>query len=753
MSGKYSVEDLLKLRASPLICKPPNLPPMEEWMGPATRSKLDDQALSSEAFQKRPTLEGQRRIATDPDRIVLGPPRRSFASSNARTAGKILDLTEDKSKTGDTSESRTQERRNTQTNGRHNRHESDDQGLDSRRDYDRKLRWGREKNEQQDLEEDQMLEESRPGFRRDTISRAKMSQSWFRKDTAEALEETRRDSEKTPEWRTRARDRDWDRSTKLEADPEWMDSTEPEEPFQAHTQEDFQRWKEKMKAGGTPQEQPETTITDSPGGIVEEKATQKLPSLEPDDSMDKFFARYEQKTVSQKPGPSKAGTKTRFASLFSPAAEQGKPFENTAPVATERPSSAQMPGNSMDADQAGFARILEMLQTRSNNPTPQTQTQTQEQPKPRTPLYARDSQAKMEGEPRPHSSSNLLSFLGNQNAGYPPEGMTGPAAPPLERYPDTKSPVEQPSHTRQQSSINKDEVLLNLLRQANLAPKPQPPPMHQHAELRSASHMYGVPDPNPRQALPRSQGIPLGQAPDPGMNQRRDTGRSMFDELPVPMYHNEQGPREHLPRRPTNGSQLSYNEDPLMALLRSQTQGQQRMMQSGQPQSVPPGLQRPPGLDQMPRPNPSWPPQQPQSQPQPQQQPPRQPPLPPGLANMPRGMPGAPYGQPQPLPNQPNIPPQQQPQRPLPQRKYTGESASAAGIPNFPPGMGPPPGFMNAGPPPGFPGAPGANYPARFQGEPPQGVRGGFMEMYGDMGGRGVGLRGGGANGGMPGYR
>lgn len=33
MSGIYSVEDLLKLRASPLICKPPNLPPIEEWMG------------------------------------------------------------------------------------------------------------------------------------------------------------------------------------------------------------------------------------------------------------------------------------------------------------------------------------------------------------------------------------------------------------------------------------------------------------------------------------------------------------------------------------------------------------------------------------------------------------------------------------------------------------------------------------------------------------------------------------------------
>lgn len=651
-------------------------------------------------------------------------------------------MTEEKPKAGDATESQTRDRRSTQTNGRHNRHESDDQGLDTRRDYDRKLRWGRDKNEQQEMEDDQALEESRPGFRRDTVSRAKMSQSWFRKDTGEPLEESRRDTDKAPDWRTRAREREWDRSLKPEADPEWMDSTEPEEPFQAHTQEDFQRWKERMKAGGAPQEPVEATISDSPLGMIEDKAAQKLPSLEPDDSMDKFFARYEQKSVTQKAGPGKSGgTKTRFASLFSPSAEpQSKPFENMAPVAAERPSSAQMPGsNPMDADQAGFARILEMLQTRSNNPTPQTVEQT----KPRTPLYARDAQPKAESEARPPSSSNLLSFLGNQNVGFPHEG-----APPQERYSDSKSPGEQPSHTRQQSSINKDEVLLNLLRQANLAPKPQPPPPHQHPEMRSAAAMFGVPDPNARQGPARGQVPP--QVQEQAMNQRRETGRSMYDEPPPPMYHNEPGPREHLSRRPTNGSQLSYNDDPLMALLRSQNQGQQRMMQQSQVQGVPPGLQRPPGLDQMPRPNPSWPPQQPQAPPQSQQQPPRQPPLPPGLANMPRGMPGAPYGPPPPMTSPPNIPPQQQPQRPPPQRKYTNESPSGTGLPNFPPGMVPPPGFMNAGPPPGFPGAPGAVYSGRFQGEPPPAGRGAFMEMYGDMGGRGVGLRGGGGNGGMP---
>jgi hypothetical protein len=33
MSRRYNVDELLRLRASPLIHKPENLPPVEEWMG------------------------------------------------------------------------------------------------------------------------------------------------------------------------------------------------------------------------------------------------------------------------------------------------------------------------------------------------------------------------------------------------------------------------------------------------------------------------------------------------------------------------------------------------------------------------------------------------------------------------------------------------------------------------------------------------------------------------------------------------
>ena len=33
MSRRYNVDELLRLRASPLIQKPDNLAPVEEWMG------------------------------------------------------------------------------------------------------------------------------------------------------------------------------------------------------------------------------------------------------------------------------------------------------------------------------------------------------------------------------------------------------------------------------------------------------------------------------------------------------------------------------------------------------------------------------------------------------------------------------------------------------------------------------------------------------------------------------------------------
>ncbi|KIW21518.1 hypothetical protein PV08_02098 [Exophiala spinifera] len=728
MSGIYSVEDLLKLRASPLICRPPNLPPIEEWMGHSTqdtttrkaptRGKQDDSAIQNEPFQKRPALLDNQH----PDRIVLGPPRRSFASSNVRPVGKLQD-DESGKRNGDWSETKQVERRSTQTNGRHNQRDGEDQDTEVRR-----TKWAARDRHDHGLDDDEDF--SRGGFRQ---NRGKFSQPWFRKDAAEADDNGKDD--RHPDWRRGdRRDREWDRQPKAEAEPEWMDTAEPEEPFQVRTQEDFQRWKEKMKAGATtPQDKAE------PIPAEQAKSAPTVASPEPDDSMDKFFARFESKVAEPKAAPVKAHGKTRFASLFSPPTEQSKQVEAPAAISSgERPSSTQLSESTSDADQAGFARILEMLQTRSNNPTPQTQETTT---KPRTPLYARGSEPKPEMESRP-SSQTLISLLTGQNLPQPQDAILNHGSPPHGRVTDPDSPIPPPTHTRQQSSINKDEVLLNLLRQASLAPKPQPP-SNPHQQ---AGAIYGMPNDANMRAAARNQMVSPIQGQEPLIPQRRETGRSMFDESPVSMYQNEQQPREDMRRRATNSAQSGL-DDPLITMLRGQ--GPPRPMQA--PQSLPPGLQRPPGLEQIPRQNPNWLPQQPL---QPQQQASRQQTLPPGLSGVPRGLPGAPYPPLQQMPGPPQ-PPQPRPPQP-PQRKYTGESGAAPGMPNMPPGMFPPPGFVNAGPPPGFPGSM-AGHQGRYQSEPGPGpqppMNRAFMEMYGEAGGRGVGLRGGAANAGMPPFR
>ncbi|KAH6635286.1 hypothetical protein B0J18DRAFT_43050 [Chaetomium sp. MPI-SDFR-AT-0129] len=96
MSERYSAEFLLHLRDSPLCVKPPNLPPAEEWMGPPPETFRNQQKAAGDRHKpgdggallnqdnKRPTHDrnGSRNSA-NPDEIILGPPRTSFASASA----------------------------------------------------------------------------------------------------------------------------------------------------------------------------------------------------------------------------------------------------------------------------------------------------------------------------------------------------------------------------------------------------------------------------------------------------------------------------------------------------------------------------------------------------------------------------------------------------------------------------------------------------------------------------------------------
>jgi hypothetical protein len=478
--------------------------------------------------------------------------------------------------------------------------------------------------------------------------------------------------------------------------------------------------------------------------------------------MDKFYTRLtEQKVADKQHSAAKQHGKSKFAALFGPPpSEVQKPFSPEPPQdihappkreqtvsadpiqqmfggmsMREKPPISPAPGPagppSGGDDQAGFARILEMLQGRSNNPTPQVA----EAGQPRPPPQSNDSQPK---------TMTLMQILGGGKAPEPAVVKSPAAAEPAasdDRLRASRSPVEM-GHGRQSSQ--KDELLLNLLKQANQTPKPTPGP-----EQYGSRPMSG--DPLTRANLARNQMV----SPDPAILQRRENGRT--DQPPTFHYNDEMSPHEYMARR--HGVEPPMYDEQLLHSLR----GASIPKQGHQPTGPPPGLGRPPGLDQMPprMPPPGWGAQPP---PPPQQIPSRQQGPPPG---MPAGRPNIPpgYGM---------MPPQSQPQRPpqgaaeSPQRKYTGEGP-------IPP-MGPPPGFGANGPPPPGMGLlsmfgprpqqqqqqappPRQRYP--MQGGPPeqQGMGRAFMDMYDapPMGGPGGpppghnGVRG--VGGPMGGYR
>ncbi|MCJ1390899.1 hypothetical protein MMC18_003760 [Xylographa bjoerkii] len=106
MSRKYSAVELMRLRESPLVCKPAGLPSTEEWMGPPqeqnqrkpqiNRAKTEDASAYSEISGPRPSLYETRHMSrgssTVPSEIILGPPKTAFASaSSARNPPKSFD--------------------------------------------------------------------------------------------------------------------------------------------------------------------------------------------------------------------------------------------------------------------------------------------------------------------------------------------------------------------------------------------------------------------------------------------------------------------------------------------------------------------------------------------------------------------------------------------------------------------------------------------------------------------------------------
>ena len=693
----------------------------------------------------------------NPEDIILGPPKTAFASS--RIGGKgSFDLTDRSTRPGDSEEKSDRfnfrdrfskdkdiiekdlDRRDGKPglNGRRGEKEDWNAGRPRRtfgpEDPERRPRrtgefdrWeNRENPREANADRGTRDREARFAKKDGPPGRAKFEGSWFRDehghhDMADGDEDK---PLRNREWRRDRHpgDRDWARGAKIEQDPEWMDSNDHDESRRAHTQEDFQRWKERMKAGSgatqqaaAHEERDESHEEPSYASHHHEHqidtpsknayAQSDDPFMPNPNSMDRFFgmlgdtkAAAPQEVsppIPMDPTPKKevpggkSGKASRFAGLFSPTPDS--PASAPEPQLPAGPQSGGTPVNPHDADQEGFQRILMMLGGgggaaaaggRSNSGTPsQVDAQRHMYPAP----GQVDPSLHSHPMPRPidpattHGHPTSPPAISRQGFTSPPTDRQGFASPPADR-----------------------DHLLRLMQQVRIGPS-------------SAGNPLQAPNAGP--APPPGLMPEMLARPPPGLGPQK-----VPNFLDDPAIANMQRPdSEQLRRRPPPGF---FDEAPF-------PQGNQGPMTPGgsrphqgpnQPQMLP----RPPGLEHLPPPG--WTGQPPPSQQQGNGMSHMVPP-PPGIPTPNRGMnPGFPPGM-MPMPgnmppmndrnmlpmgdrNMPpmgdrNMPPMGDRNMPPMGDRNMPPMNDRQGFPRGPPpGMMPPPGYMGAPPPPGFPPMP-----------------------------------------------
>lgn len=515
--------------------------------------------------------------------------------------------------------------------------------------------------------------------------RSRLEGSWFRDDNTHDAPDEEKPPARSREWRRDRHgvDRDWARGTKFEHEPEWLDSNtvHVEQQRPARTQEDFERWKERMKAGTS-----QSHATEKKEGLQEPaapSASQRIEArptdgeifsstgtpFQADTAMERFFGLLNETKPTPEPAiqspveppsgkkeaaPSKSIKSSRFAGLFSPP--PGTPTKDPEPQARDM-FPAGNPPSTTNADQEGFQRILQMLGNggRSQNATPQNEPSQPQRP-----------------------SSLVQAELGQGALSSPAqEQLNRPEHMPFRDSPvRTTAPGFQENFAQesfQDPQTREREHLLRLMQQVRISPVPN------HLPGSQGPHSAGPVLPpglvNLPDMLPHPPGIPQKapnfledpaianmQRPDPEQLRRRPNGpppMGFFDDIPFPQGNN-------VPITPGGSRAPPGQGHPAM------------------------GIQRPPGFEHLPPPGfagQQLPPQQGGGGPGPLAPPPGIP--------APRGM--NPNFMSNMLPMHGNVPP-------FNERQAFPRGAGGSGAAAFgpPPGMIPPPGYMNMnGPPPG----------------------------------------------------
>ncbi|RDL39992.1 Uncharacterized protein BP5553_04332 [Venustampulla echinocandica] len=567
--------------------------------------------------------------------------------------------------------------------------------------------------------------------RKNGTGRGRNEPSWF-KDSADGAPAPRernsnsngdRPMDRSRGWRDKDRedrgdrvpdrgDRRWDRDQRQEREPEWFAEPE-EEKTQAHTQEEFQKWKEQMQgkdrtsASKAPAEVALPSADTGSGFFGLEKPKVETP-LAIDTGPDKFFGKWATPTEEKSPEagselrkeglakPKGAGKASRFTSFFAQEEPQGRQPEPLPAMA--QPSQggfdALLANSSQSAaEKEAFQQLLQKLQrqtisgtgTGSARPTgvpiqqkPYTSEKQQSNQIPSQDNFQQyRAERHEEGRPATRNSQQALQELMTQRQVAGSQPTIRPEQMLQELVGQRQDALNRASRTPDQQPARNDNTafLMGLMQSAKAAPEPQ---RSEQAHMR----------------------IPLGKPIDRQQMQQQQQMLEREEAAQREAAQRERSTSQRARAHPPPG----FFDDP--AFQRGPPPPHER--QSGNPPQPTQILQRPPppGLEmgwdrasQLPPPqhriNPNVPP-------------------PPGLASAPnRGM-------------------------PVPQQMFPPGFPMGSFPPDVMPGpprnipMPPPPGFFNS-PPPGFlpPGISGFQGPegmafggAPFDGRgpPPQGA-------------------------------
>ncbi|KAK3294782.1 uncharacterized protein B0H64DRAFT_362362 [Chaetomium fimeti] len=236
--------------------------------------------------------------------------------------------------------------------------------------------------------------------RKNGLGRGK-SESWFRENAAggssdappksqrERIEKAKSWRDRDPEDNNKTNDRygdrndrnferrwDRDRHARVENDPEWLD--EPlEDKAQGHTEEDFKKFMETMKAGrggGAPkQDEKPSMLLDQPPvtaaaatvevehKVVSAPATEQAP--------DKFFAAYGSSGLDggtpiaevKDAAKPRTGKSSRFMAFLNPQEDSRAKTEPPTPAPAVQPGDRPGPAHQSEAEKEAFALLISKL--------------------------------------------------------------------------------------------------------------------------------------------------------------------------------------------------------------------------------------------------------------------------------------------------------------------------------------------------------------------------------------------------------